>query len=374
MGGMSVSKSNALASTPEIPGLVSDVTPRLVASLPLPTIRALAKTSRDWARYLEKEWDLHQRNCADAFEKIQKHEYPMLKMIDVADRLAHAKSNAAAKDFLRDSPVTFNSAKTRILTTVLSARIKEPLPKGLQFSLQGNENWEVVGVKATEKIESLVLYCSSIKNKRKVCFEEILEIFADLQDRPKSYAFVHLIHRLCRIQNFHNNLGIFWLHRDDRANDFIFVAKDLLPKKWNPWLADYKVLFFPGFSRATPSFVSAAIISLRQLKRHAPEFGASLLRLVMTSADELPLQYRTWKYIFSNAIGFEKRLEAQALQSLILAVFCWGMPNAQAKEKCKKILAGSGFFSRGDWSRFKHYAPIWAKEMNLSLPKADKRH
>jgi hypothetical protein len=41
------------------------------------------------------------------------------------------------------------------------------------------------------------------------------------------------------------------------------------------------------------------------------------------------------------------------------------MSNAKAKKSCKEILVGGGFFSQGDWTRFKQYAPKWAKKVNL---------
>lgn len=364
---MSVSTSGTQIVVPSIPGLVSDVTHLVVDSLPLPAMRSLAKTSTHWAKYLQEQWHLHQRNCAESAEKIQSQQYPDLILVNVASRLAHARSIADARKFVADFPIEVEKSSVPVIAAVLSARVNLQYPKSLQYSLQGHQGWDRINdlENVTQKIDALVNYCKKSFTEGRIRFEEILEVIASLEDRPKSYAFTRLIQHLCLSQRFHRDSSEFWT-RSDGPIDFIFIAKDLLPKKWNRSLALDREIPIPGFAPArSASFVCAAIISLKQLGRHSPEFGAALLRLVITSADKFPPGGRTWKTIFASATDPEKNPEIQALSDLILAVFCLGMPNAKAKKRCKEILVGSGFFSQGDWTRFKQYAPKWAKNVNL---------
>jgi hypothetical protein len=364
---MSVSAFGTQIAVPSIPGLVSDVTPLVVDSLPLPAMRSLAKTSTHWAQYLQEEWQLHQRNCADSAEKIKSQKYPDLKLVDVASKLAHARSIADARKFLNDFPFVIADSSVPVLATVLGARIDHKPTRSLQYSLEGHQGWDRINdlKKVIQKIDALVKYCEKSFTDGRIRFDEILEVIASLEDRPKSYAFTRLIQHLCLFQKFHQDSGKFW-KQSDGPNDFIFIAKYLLPKKWNRSLALDREIPIPGFAPArTASFVCAAMISLKQLGRHSPGFGAALLRLVITSADKYSPGCRTWKIILATATDPDAKSEIQAMSDLILAVFCLGMPNAKAKNRCKEILVGSGFFSNGDWTRFKHYAPKWAKKVNL---------
>jgi hypothetical protein len=364
---MSVSTSSTHIAVPFIPCLVSDVTPLVVDSLPLPAMRSLAQTSTRWATYLQEQWHLHQKNCADSAQKIRSQKHPELMLVNGASRLADARSITDARKFLRDFP--FKSAKflAPVVEAVLDAHIEHKSARNLQHCLQGQawgsiKDQEIV----IQKIDALVRYCELSFMEGRIPFEKILEVFASLEGRPKSYAFTHLIANLCSSQKFDQKSGEFWEHRDGRGIDFIFIAHDLLPKKWNRALALDREFAFPRFARVrTASFVSAAIITLRQLGRHSPEFGAALLRLVMTSADKFSPGCRNWKTLCSGKRDAETKRELIGIKDLISAVFYYGMPNAKAKKECKKILVGSGFFSRGDWTRFKHDAPKWIEKIYI---------
>jgi hypothetical protein len=363
---MSVSTSGIQIAVPSIPGLLSDVTPLVVDSLPLPAMRSLAKVSTHWAKYLQDAWHLHQRNCDYSAEKIRSQKFPDLKLINVATRLAHARPVPDAIKFVADFPIKVNKISATVIETVFSARVKCQYPGSLQHSLQGHQGWDRIKdtKKFIQKIDALVNYIQLSFREGRIPFEEILEVFTSLEDRPKSYAFTRLIQHLCSSQKFDEKSGEFWEHRDGRGIDFIFIANDLLPKKWNRALALDREFALPGFSRVrTASFVSAAIITLKQLGRHSPEFGAALLRLVMTSTDKFSPGCRTWKTLCSGKRDDKTNRELVGIKDLISAIFCYGMPNAEAKKNCKEILVGSGFFSRGDWTRFKHDAPYWVEKM-----------
>jgi len=362
---MSVSTSSTQIAVPFIPGLVSDVTPLVVDSLPLPAMRSLAQTSTRWATYLQEQWHLHQKNCADSAQKIKSQKYPELMLVNVARRLADARSITDARKFLSDSPFKLDKSLVPVIKAVLDAHIEQKSARNLQHCLQG-QGWDPIKdeKKFIQKIDALVDYSQLSFREGRIPFEEILDVFASLEDRPKSYAFTRLIQHLCLSQKFHQKSGEFWQYRDGRGIDFIFIANDLLPRKWNRALALDRQFPFPGFAQLrTASFVSAAIITLKQLGRHSPEFGAALLRLVMTSADKFSPDCRSWKTLCSGKRDVKTNSELVGIKDLISAVFCYGMPNAKAKKNCKEILVGGGFFSRGDWTRFKHDAPYWIEKM-----------
>jgi hypothetical protein len=340
-----------------------------VGLLRLPAMRSLAQTSTRWATYLQEEWRLHQKNCADSARKIKSQKYPELMLVNVASRLAHARSITDARKFLRDFSFKLDKTWVPVVEAVLDARIEHKSARNLRHFLQ-DQGWgpikdlEIV----IQKIDVLVMYCDLSFMEGRIPFDEILDVFASLEGRPKSYAFTKLIARLCSLQIFDQKSGEFWTNRDGRAIDFIFIAHNLLPKKWNRSLALGREFLFPRFAREwTASFVSAAIITLRQLEWHSPDFSAALLCLVITSADKFSPGCRTWKTLCSGKRDAETYRELIGISDLISAVFYYGMPNAKAKKECKKILVGSGFFSRGDWTRFKHDAPKWVEKIYLHI-------
>lgn len=363
---MSMSNSISFALVPSIPTLVSDVTPLIIASLALPEMRSLARTSKAWNQYLAEEWRLHDWNCKSAHESIKSHKYPQLRVIEFVSRLADATSSEIAINFLKSPSIKLLSAPSEVVLALASVHTEVPIENSLQSYLKGKANWDVLDSTVAGKIDILTRYGTLPDEAGEVVLERILSLFADFQDSPKSYAFTNLLFNLCARQGFHEDGGRFWRAAGSRSADFVAVAKDLLPKDWNSCLATYRDRSFLGLPSARyASFVSAAIICLKQLKQHAPEFGMALLNLVKSRADTLPSGQKTWKALSSNLNQVDRAKEISAMQDLILAVFCWGMPDDAAKTKCKEILCGSGFISESTWTEFAKQAPKWAKKLNL---------
>lgn len=363
---MSVSNSISFIPVPSIPALVPDVTPFIVTSLALPEMRSLAKTSKAWNQYLNEEWRLHDWNCKSAHDLIKADKFPQLRVIEFFIRLADASSHDIAITFLKSPSIKLLSAPMEIVLTLASVHTKAPMESSVQCYLKGKGNWDALDPTIAGKIDNLVNYGTLPDEAGGVVLKRILSLFADFQDSAKSYAFTNLLFNLCARQGLHEHGGRFWRAAGNRSADFMATAKDLLPKEWNSWLATYRERSFWGLPIGRyASFVSASIICLKQLKQHAPEFGRALLQLVKSKADALPSNQKTWKAISCNLTQGDGAKELAAMQDLIFAVFCWGMPDDAAKTKGKEILCGSGFLSESTWVEFANQAPKWAKKLNL---------
>ncbi len=362
---MATAVSTPHSCVPVIRGLVGDVTELIVASLDRPAMRSMARASKLWNQYLKKEWHLHKQNCDDAIQLINSSVRPRLRLRRCMDKIARVAPAEEAQFFATVAcygVTALEHSAMADMMTVFSAAIKRPLPDSLQCTLQHMKPWDELPRISKKHITRLIDSTFEKDSDRKTRLGGVLAAIRELPDRAKNYALMKLMSGFSVKRDFSNNKGDFWVGEERLATQFIRVAHELVPKTWHRRLACREKYSLPMAGFFSKTFIGMAILCLKKFHRNE-ELGAALLRLVITSARNLPEGRRNWKGLRAS-VTKKTEYEFFAINNLIYAVLNLCLRNKKTKHAYTKIykdiLCGSGFLSEGKWIKSREYSRYFA--------------
>jgi hypothetical protein len=335
----------------------ADVTPHIIETMRSPTMRSLAQTSKEWNLYLRAIWDLDLKNFNYAADSIAHSRTPSMKFIKKAEKLAKNVNTEESIKFIKfvlpDLKRNIRASNTDILLTILSSKLGENLPGSLQQALSGITAWEEGAELDLDKFEQLVACSFSVRKGEKVPFNDVLKVCVGLPDRFKAVAFIALMEELCSRQGFNNDNGAFWKNEEVQGSEFLSLLPELLPKTWNPLLAMNGVHSFElkeNIMFGKSSFGFAVQACLQKLGTSNPEFIFSILHLIISATKDLSPKNKTWSGLGKHLKKQKSKQERRLMKDLLIAATCWGMSDPDIKQKCKKILYGSGFMNLFQWA------------------------